>query len=407
MVPKNMPPQHDYITANSNSKEPSWFDNMPSFQAFKDVTKDKFYQVAPDDWYVVITDVKGSIKAIEEGRYKDVNTIGAASISTVQNVLSPNVFPFVFGGDGATLLVSPTDIDKVLQVLLKLQVLSEENFGLGLRVGRVVVGEVHASGKTIEVAKHELTAGKCTAVFRGGGLPVAEAKIKGEEEKYCVQSTPAIAQASLELSGLSCRWNAIPSKRGKIMSLLVAACEYDQKCETDIYTEVLSELDRVYHGQLEEANPVNTDLLSYKSDQECLEDEKRYRINPQEVSDPQTDEIDLACTTFSKPDHEQPKWASDYKKSMRPHADHRKFDDMLRMILDCSEEQASQIKSLLEKMRQDKKIHYGTFLSETALMTCYLEDLADGHHIHFVDGGNGGYAMAATQLKAQMKGVAN
>ncbi len=27
----------------------------------------------PDDWYVAITDVKGSTKAIEAGRYKDVN----------------------------------------------------------------------------------------------------------------------------------------------------------------------------------------------------------------------------------------------------------------------------------------------------------------------------------------------
>ncbi|HXB98558.1 MAG TPA: DUF3095 family protein, partial [bacterium] len=27
-----------------------------------------------------------------------------------------------------------------------------------------------------------------------------------------------------------------------------------------------------------------------------------------------------------------------------------------------------------------------------------------GQHIHFVDGGDGGYAMAAKQLKAQIKG---
>jgi hypothetical protein len=34
-------------------------------------------------------------------------------------------------------------------------------------------------------------------------------------------------------------------------------------------------------------------------------------------------------------------------------------------------------------------------------MTCYVNDLNPGNHIHFIDGGDGGYAMAAKKLKAQ------
>ena len=38
-------------------------------------------------------------------------------------------------------------------------------------------------------------------------------------------------------------------------------------------------------------------------------------------------------------------------------------------------------------------------------MTCFLQKLEDGKHIHFIDGGDGGYAIAAKQLKAQIKRV--
>ena len=34
----------------------------------------------PSDWHIIITDVVGSTKAIEAGRYKDVNILGACSI---------------------------------------------------------------------------------------------------------------------------------------------------------------------------------------------------------------------------------------------------------------------------------------------------------------------------------------
>ena len=40
--------------------------------------------------------------------------------------------------------------------------------------------------------------------------------------------------------------------------------------------------------------------------------------------------------------------------------------------------------------------------SETALMTCVIDGY-DGNHVHFVDGADGGYALAAKQLKAQLK----
>ena len=35
--------------------------------------------IIPNDWLMIVTDIIGSTKAIESGRYKEVNTLGAAS----------------------------------------------------------------------------------------------------------------------------------------------------------------------------------------------------------------------------------------------------------------------------------------------------------------------------------------
>lgn len=41
--------------------------------------------------------------------------------------------------------------------------------------------------------------------------------------------------------------------------------------------------------------------------------------------------------------------------------------------------------------------------SKESLVTCFVQSTDPGEHIHFVDGGDGGYAMAAKQLKTQIK----
>jgi hypothetical protein len=40
-------------------------------------------------------------------------------------------------------------------------------------------------------------------------------------------------------------------------------------------------------------------------------------------------------------------------------------------------------------------------IKESGVITCFAKNCKD-QHIHFIDGGDGGYAMAARQLKAQL-----
>ncbi len=370
---------------------------LPSFANFQELTLDRHFVRAPDEWFVVMTDVVGSTQAIEAGRYKDVNTIGAASISVVSGLLGRDV-PCMFGGDGATLLVPPDVIDRVLDGLRRLQRLSRNQFHIELRVGRITVGEVHRTGHAIEVAKHELRAGKCTAIFRGGGLSEAEKRIKGEASAYCVE---AATDGDLELTGLSCRWNALPSRRGRIMALLVRS---QMEPAARVYDELLAELNRIYDGQLDETNPVRNESLSYRSAADCIQAEARFHTRKGTLSYlKRLLEIAASVLVFK---YRLPPLVFDagrYQASMREHSDHRKFDDMLRMILDCSDEQIEAIRTYLETQRLEGKLCYGIHLSDTALMTCFVQDIQDGQHIHFIDGGDGGYTMAAKQLKEQLR----
>ena len=96
-----------------------------------------------------------------------------------------------------------------------------------------------------------------------------------------------------------------------------------------------------------------------------------------------------------------------YTQSMKSHSDYRKFDDMLRMIIDCDLAQVNQVKTYLDQAHQRGDLCYGLHQSETSVMTCYVNSLGEGDHIHFIDSGNGGYAMAAKQLKSQQRALAS
>ena len=81
-----------------------FYAELVKFDRFIDVPDPVHYHLVPDSWLVIITDVEGSTEAIERGRYKDVNALGAASIMALRNALPEIPIPYVFGGDGATLL---------------------------------------------------------------------------------------------------------------------------------------------------------------------------------------------------------------------------------------------------------------------------------------------------------------
>ena len=90
-----------------------FFDTIPAFTAFKDVVQKDRYRPLPEDWLIGVADVVNSTGALQAGRYKAVNTVGASVISAIMNLDRDASFPFVFGGDGAAFAVPESRRDAV------------------------------------------------------------------------------------------------------------------------------------------------------------------------------------------------------------------------------------------------------------------------------------------------------
>src|SRR3979490_2491247 len=142
---------------------------------------------------------------------------GASVIASVTNALEGREFPFVFGGDGASFAVSPDDLDRAREALAATATWVKDDLGLVMRVALVPVAAVRAQGLDVRVARFGPSPNLSYAMFSGGGLGWAEAAMKRGE--FTVPLAPSGTQP--DLTGLSCRFEEIPSVRGLILSVLV------------------------------------------------------------------------------------------------------------------------------------------------------------------------------------------
>ena len=88
-----------------------------------------------------------------------------------------------------------------------------------------------------------------------------------------------------------------------------------------------------------------------------------------------------------------------YVQQVVENSDFRKYDDGLRMILDCTAELADALKSACRGCSSGIA-RYGLHRQDAAMMTCFTPSVMRADHVHFIDGARGGYATAATALKA-------
>lgn len=377
-----------------------FYHKLPSFDDFKGITEDRNFYNIPNNWIIIVTDIKDSTKAIEGGNYKDVNTIGAASIVSAHNAMRELEFPYVFGGDGSTFLAPKPYRAQIEKELRGLKEIAKRSFDLDLRIGIIPVSEILSAGSTIEVAKFKLVGEKSVAIFRGGGMSLAEHKIKNQLDEYAITGR---VKHMVDLSKLSCRWNTIPATRGKNLSLLVSV---RNKNSMVIYHDILDKLEELYEGKLEDANPVNFEKMSYKSFYKCFKNEKRLHTSIwSKAFFKRIANIYISVLMFKIGLPKKTFDPAPYVSSMSTHSDYRKFDDMLRMTIDCSPKQIDLITEYLEALFQKGKVFYGIHTSDSSIMTCFVDGLSIGNHIHFIDGGNGGFSMAAKHLKEQQNTI--
>ncbi len=371
---------------------------LPAFSRFADVADARCYVPVPDDWWIGVTDVVASTAAIAGGRYKTVNLAGASAISAAMNALGGAPFPFVFGGDGATLAVWPAARDAVADALARTVRWCEEDLGLALRAALVPVRAIRAAGHGIDVARFRAAPQACYAMFAGGGVAWATSAMKAGH--YAV--APAPPGARPDLAGLSCRWMPMPARRGAIVSLLVqprAGIGRDRVAA--LLREVLAEVARL-DG---EGTPVPANGPGFRWPPAGLELEARAGRGPGVPL--WRARLGLRLATFVAWVLDATGWKvggfdpSTYRRTTARNADFRKYDDGLRLTIDCDDATRLRIEALLRDGAERGLVDWGLHVQSAALMTCIVPSFLRDDHVHFVDGAGGGYTLAAAAIKAR------
>ena len=381
----------------------TFYSEITTLKDFIEITNSQGFSSIPQDWYIVITDIMGSTKAIESGRYKDVNILGICSIIGVLNLAKKIEIPFVFGGDGASLLIPPSLFSEVKQVLLATQRMAQQEFNLSLRIGIVPVTTVRKANYDVKVAKVRVSQNYTQAVFKGGGITYATELIKNPEtsELYSLKSSDVFPQA--DFSGLQCPWQSIPSKHGEILSLIIMAKNSTSEQGNQIYKEVLEKIQLIY-GEAINCHPVDSENLKITLKSENLYSEAKVINNSKGLWYKQLylwlKKIRLFLMKI-KIKLGLVDWEAE-KKLVMYDTDYQKFDDTLRMVISGNSAQREKITEYLEKQYQSGKLLYGIHVSDRVLITCLVYEF-QSRHIAFVDGADGGYALAAKSLKEKLR----
>lgn len=368
------------------------YEALTPFEDFAEVLEDHVYRALPDDWLLGLSDVVDSRKAIAEGRYKAVNMAGAAVISAVMNALGENRYPFVFGGDGAAVALPGEKRALLEEALTATACWVRDDLGLELRVALVSVGEIRAAGRELKVARFAESDAVDYAMFSGGGLAWAEKQMKQGAFRLPVPEAPLRP----DLSGLSCRWEPSPSRQGVMLSLIVQPS--DQSDPGAFSREVSALLALIDEGErgghpVAEAGPEFNLLpggFAYELRAQGGGLGKGLAI---------LGECFLGWLLFKTG------WRLGnfdpglYRRYVLLNSDYRKFDDGLKVTLDCSRATADALAARLEQGRAAGLLRYGLFEQDAALMTCIVPSVSSNRHFHFMDGIAGGYAAAADRLK--------
>jgi Protein of unknown function (DUF3095) len=373
----------------------TFYGTIPVFRGFTSLMDPALYSPLPDDWTVGVADIVESTKAIAAQRYKAVNMAGASVIASVTNALDGREFPFVFGGDGASFAVSPDDLAAAREALAATSAWVKEDLDLAMRVALVPVTAIRAQALDVRVARFGPSANLSYAMFSGGGLGWAETAMKRGE--FAVDAAPPGTQP--DLSGLSCRFEEIPAVRGLILSVLVVP---SPGADPNSFRKVIEDIIGLVERSPDAGRPVPPGGPPLRWPPQGVDYEARATRGG---SLAKRRAAVLVHTLFAylimrfgiTVGGFVPKT---YVQQVVENSDFRKYDDGLRMILDCTQELERALTECLTAAASRGIVRYGLHRQDAAMMTCFTPSAMRSDHVHFIDGARGGYASAATALKA-------
>lgn len=391
---------------HGNAASDRFYADLEPFAEFERVTEFGAYAPLPDDWVLLAGDIVGSTRAIAEGRYKDVNLVGAAVITAVLNVCPGLDLPFVFGGDGGAVAVPGSHAEAATTALRQLQAHAMHTFGLGLRAVAVPIGRLRVEGFDLRVRRLVLNGRNHLAMFSGGGIERADQIMKLGDGDDPARIVARPDEEPPDLEGLSCRWRPLTPERGRMIALMIQPAGAGEPAK--VLDDVLRELSVLLGGNLTTHAPASVRSLRFRWPPSGLATEARMLSMRSGALRAwawvtMTSLVQRWChfRGVKAGDYDAPK----YFAELAAQTDFRRFDGCLRMVLDCSEAEVTAIEDYLEDQHRLGHLVYGLHVDRAALMTCLVFSLAQGEHIHFIDAAGGGFACAADALKKRLRAL--
>lgn len=356
--------------------------------------KDKFSRL-PDDWHILVADIRNSTQAVQNGQHNNVNLVATGCVIAILNLAEANTLavPFFFGGDGAVFLIPQNLLTSSLSVLEKHNTNSKKNFGFSLAIGSFSISEIYQQDIDLKIARVKINKNLNIPVILGNGLQYAEDKIKHADslDEVNIDETP------LNLKGMECKWDKIkPLKENhEVISLIITGCGNNDFSE--VYSEVMRNIDKIY-GSVKRRKPISVERLKIKAGLQRINAEMKTKLGKWDLF---VFLNSLFIANFGELYLKNTKTGRSYLKKLVQLSDNLSLDGRINTVISGSPRQRKKLLSYLDELEKSNQIKYGYHVSEESIMSCYVKDMSTDQHIHFVDGGNGGYTKAANLLKSK------
>lgn len=263
--------------------------------------------------------------------------------------------------------------------------------GLILCVAVMPVSTLNYGKQDVKVAKLKVSEFYSQACFTGGGIKFAEKILKDPilSREFLIDEK----QAEGDFSGFECRWDSVKSRHGETVSLIIEAKELP------VYSEVLAGIHRLT-GSHQASHPISQDQLSFAWPPQQLKSEVTIRSESDSLLSRSKVYSNIVLMNMighylmsQKVKTEHTDWGN-YKQDFIANCDYIKFEDGLKMCISCTTAQRIALNEYLSSLEQSGKIVFGLHTAGAALITCMIHSY-EGEHVHFIDGDNGGYSLAA------------
>ena len=377
-----------------NQSEKSFYARCSPMRTLAAVCDPAFYVEPPADWYLAVGDIESSTRAVETGRHPDVNFAAAGMITALTNLCGP--IPFQFGGDGAIALLPPDHAAAARRELARARRFVRQDLDLNLRVGLISLAELKENGGAVLVGRYEPTNGNACGQFLGNGIDLFEQALKGRGDETLRQhgliNEGEDDGEPSNLTGLSCRWNPLRSIKGRIVSLVTRGSD-----PASLHRALL----RI--AGLDILKAASQESLSVRFPPKGLMREARARRDGRSLPAAVlkvTVETILSFVSFN--------WniriggfdPARYRRELLSNLiDFSRCGDAFNIVFDCPMDRIEPLRAYLQAEAAADRLRFGMHVSETALMTCLVKAADEGLHVHFADGGGGGFTRAARALK--------